>query len=211
MTANLRQVAVLALVAALAAAAIALVQLATGDRIVAARRAAEQHTLLTLLPSTPDTALQLEERLAPADADLPGWAQPQRVFIARRGAEPVAAILPASVRGYGGAIRLLVGLDTDGRITGLRVVSHRETAGLGDRMEPGKSDWLRQFQGHSLQSTPSPKWEVKREQGEFDQLTGATVTSRAVIAALRETLDYFAAHRAELMAATTAGETTHER
>lgn len=207
MPAALRNGVTLALFAALAAALVSGVHIATRERIALEQRSAEQRALLALLPQAGD-GLQLEERLGPADAEVPGWEQPQRVFIARRHGAAVAAILPVlAPHGYGGPIRLLVGIDSEGRITGLRVVSHRETPGLGGEIEPGRSDWLRQFHLQSLQRTPPARWAVTGEQGAFDQITGATVTSRAAIGALRQTLAYFAAHRAELMGA--AAEETH--
>lgn len=201
--------ATLALLAALAAAIVGTMQLITRERIAAERRDAEQRPLLALLPETPGAPLQLEARQSRADANVPGWEQPQRVFIAHRNGDPVAVILPAGAKGYGGPLRLLVGLDAAGRITGVQVAAHRETPGLGDRIATDHGEWLRQFQGESLQRTPDAGWAVASEQGEFDQLTGATITSRAAIAALKQALTYFAAHRAELLG--DAEETVNER
>lgn len=205
-----RHTATLALLAALTAAIVGVVQLITRERIAAERRDAEQRPLLALLPQTLAAPLRLEARQARADANVPGWEQPQRVFVAHRNGEPVAVILPARTEGYGGPLRLLVGIDGAGRITGVQVAEHRETPGLGDRITTDHGAWLRQFQGESLQRTPVAGWAVTGEQGEFDQLTGATITSRAAIAALKQALTYFAAHRAELLA-DAAEETVNER
>ena len=206
----LRHTATLALLAALAAAIVATVQLTTRERIATERRDAEQRPLLALLPQTPGTPLQLETRQARADANVPGWEQPQRIFVARRNGEPVAVILPAGTEGYGGPLRLLVGIDATGRITGVQVAAHRETPGLGDRIATDHGEWLRQFQGESLLHTPAAGWAVTSEQGEFDQLTGATITSRAAIAALQQALTYFATHRAELLG-NASEDTVNER
>jgi H+/Na+-translocating ferredoxin:NAD+ oxidoreductase subunit G len=86
-------------------------------------------------------------------------------------------------------------------VTGVRILEHRETPGLGDRISQDNSDWVYQFDGHSLGDPPLPEWRLKRDGGAFDQLTGASVTPRAVLKAVRETLDYFGAHRDELFSA----------
>ena len=106
--------------------------------------------------------------------------------------EPIAALFAVTARnGYSGPIRLLLGIEMDGRVTGLRILEHRETPGLGDQIESDKSDWVEQFRGRSLGDPAIDGWRIKRDGGEFDQLTGATVTPRAVIQAVRETLVYF--------------------
>ena len=82
-----------------------------------------------------------------------------------------------------------------------RILEHRETPGLGDRIEQSRSDWVYQFDGRSLSNPLEAQWLLRTDGGEFDQLTGASVTPRAVIKAIRETLLYFAAHRDEIFAA----------
>ena len=107
--------------------------------------------------------------------------------------EPAAALFVVTARnGYSGPIRLLLGVDTDGIVTGLRILEHRETPGLGDAIDEDKSDWVQQFRGRSLGDPALDGWRIRRDGGEFDQLTGATVTPRAVVQAVRETLVYFA-------------------
>jgi len=112
------------------------------------------------------------------------------VYRARLNSLPVAAIYDTvTMSGYSGAIRLLVGIDTNGRITGVRVLEHRETPGLGDAIDIKKSDWITNFNARSLK-TPNPtQWQVKKDGGEFDQFTGATITPRAVVNAVFNTLD----------------------
>ncbi len=104
--------------------------------------------------------------------------------------------------GYNAEIRLLIGISPSGTVTGVRAVSHRETPGLGDAIEVDKSDWIRQFDGTSLQMPPPAAWAVRKDEGgQFDSITGATVTSRAVVNAVKNTLLYFDRHRDEIYAA----------
>jgi electron transport complex protein RnfG len=136
------------------------------------------------------------------DPALLGSDEPIDVFVPVDGNMPLAAIF-ASVApdGYNAPIHLLIGLEVpSGRITGVRVVSHRETPGLGDLIDIGKSDWIRQFDGKSIDEPEASAWAVAKDEGQFDSITGATVTPRAVIRAVRNTLLYFDAHRDELLA-----------
>ena len=124
------------------------------------------------------------------------------VYRARKAGLPVAVVMKVTAPdGYSGAIRLLVGIDTDGKLTGVRVVTHRETPGLGDGIDIARSQWISGFDGKSLDSPPLESWAVKRDGGEFDQFTGATITPRAVVNAVRNALLYFRAHKAALVAA----------
>ena len=96
--------------------------------------------------------------------------------------------------GYSGAIKLLIAVNTDGKLGGVRVVSHRETPGLGDKIEEEKNDWILQFAGKSLVDPATKNWKVKRDGGAFDQFTGATITPRTVIKAIKNTLLYYSEH-----------------
>jgi electron transport complex protein RnfG len=127
--------------------------------------------------------------------DLPGndTAIIYRVFA--EGA-PAAALFAVTARdGYAGPIRVLVGVGIDGSVTGVRIVAHRETPGLGDRIDQSRSDWVYQFDGRALGDPVEARWLLEVDGGEFDQLTGASVTPRAVIKAIRDTLSYFEANR----------------
>jgi Na+-translocating ferredoxin:NAD+ oxidoreductase subunit G len=123
---------------------------------------------------------------------LPAW-------FARRGTEVVGVVLSAvAPSGYSGNIHLLVGVDTGGRLLGVRVTEHRETPGLGDDIEADRSDWIHGFRGRSLDDPPMELWRVRRDGGAFDQFTGATVTPRAVVEAVRNALVYFQGNVEEL-------------
>lgn len=120
-------------------------------------------------------------------------------YRAREQGQPVAVILRfAAMDGYNGRINLLVGIDSSGRLTGVRVTSHKETPGLGDGIEIERSDWIRTFEGKSLQQPEAGLWAVRRDGGVFDQMTGATITPRAVVNAVKRALEYFQAHQQEL-------------
>ena len=112
------------------------------------------------------------------------------------GGKPVAVLFAVTATdGYAGPIRLLVGVRADGRLSGVRVVSHDETPGLGDRIESRRSEWIFQFDGRSLADPVPAAWAIRADGGDFDQITGASVSSRAVLKAVRDTLVYFADNR----------------
>lgn len=101
--------------------------------------------------------------------------------------------------GYAGQMKLMLGIDTEGKILGVRVLAHRETPGLGDKMEVKKTDWILRFDGLSLGNPPVEKWKVKKDGGQFDQFTGATITPRGVVDAIRRGLELFEANKAQMM------------
>jgi len=108
--------------------------------------------------------------------------------------------------GYGGEIVLMMGVDTAGNILGVRVLSHAETPGLGDKIEEAKSKWIFEFDGKSLDNTSDKQWHVKKDGGEFDQFSGATITPRAVVKAVKAGLEFFRTHQAQLIAAVTPAQ-----
>lgn len=106
--------------------------------------------------------------------------------------------------GYSGKIKLLVAIRADGEVLGVRVVSHKETPGLGDYIEIAKSPWIKNFDNTKLNKDEDSKWRVKKDGGQFDYMTGATITPRAVIKAVYRSLLYFNEHRTELLTEKTA-------
>nr|WP_113867260.1 electron transport complex subunit RsxG [Brenneria salicis]NMN91660.1 electron transport complex protein RnfG [Brenneria salicis ATCC 15712 = DSM 30166]RBP61427.1 electron transport complex protein RnfG [Brenneria salicis ATCC 15712 = DSM 30166]RLM30354.1 electron transport complex subunit RsxG [Brenneria salicis ATCC 15712 = DSM 30166] len=111
-----------------------------------------------------------------------GSTSPHRLFVARKDGIPVAAAVESTAPdGYSGAIQLLIGADFAGNVLGTRVTAHRETPGLGDKIEIRISDWITRFSGQTVQGSDDARWAVKKEGGMFDQFTGATITPRAVI------------------------------
>ena len=151
-----------------------------------------------LSPDEYDNDLLADQiQLAP-DALL-GTSEHSRAYRAFRNNRPVAVVLsPIAPNGYNGPIHMLVGVYHDGTIAGVRVVKHRETPGLGDGIESQRSDWVLGFDRKSLSDPESRQWKVKRDGGEFDQFTGATITPRAVVKAVHAALVYFEQHHKTL-------------
>lgn len=102
--------------------------------------------------------------------------------------------------GYAGAISLVMGIDKKGEILGVRVISHTETPGLGDKIEISKSKWILSFNGKSLENVGFEQWAVKKDNGIFDQFSGATITPRKVVLAIRRGLEFYNANQATLLA-----------
>lgn len=192
--------ALLGLFAATGAAILAVTEHLTRERIAEQRQAYELENLQAVVDAGAYDNDLLADVVTVRDRELLGTDAPVAVHRARRNGRPVAIVLlPVAPDGYSGPVRLMVGIRADGTLSGVRVIAHRETPGLGDAIEIGKSDWIRQFTGRSL-GEPE-QWQVRRDGGEVDQLSGATVTSRAVVEAVRNALLYFDAHREQLFAA----------
>lgn len=176
--------------------------LLTRDTIAEARRQAEQRALLEIVPDERHDNNMLDDTLtAQAGEGNLGLRRDKAIYIAREAGKTVAVILPViAPDGYSGAIEMIVGVNRDGSVAGVRVLNHRETPGLGDKVELAKSDWILGFNGRSL-GNPAPQgWAVKKDGGAFDQFTGATITPRAVVAATRRALQYAEARHDSLFA-----------
>lgn len=118
-----------------------------------------------------------------------GTQDPVLVYRARKDGKPAGLLLTTTApNGYTGNITLLMGVLADNRIAGVRVLKHRETPGLGDKIEVNKDRWILGFNGRSVRNEHDPQWAVKKDGGEFDQFTGATITPRAVVAQVKRTL-----------------------
>lgn len=171
------------------------------DRIAANERA----RVVARLNSVLEPALRGRDltttRLAVTDPELLGSDGPIDVFVLTdRGAPMATVFATVAPHGYNAEIGLLIGISPIGTVTGVRAVRHRETQGLGDAIETAKSNWILQFDDKALAALPPERWAIRQDDGEFDAISGATVTSRAVVAAVRDTLLYFEQHRGELYA-----------
>lgn len=178
----------------------------TEPTIVRGQLAEKRALLSQVLPAALyDNDLAASQQSVPAD-DLLGTRQPSSLWLARRNGQFSGVALEAvAPDGYGGDISLLIGIDANGSITGVRVTAHHETPGLGDYIDRAKSPWIDQFSGRSL-TNPEPKdWRVAKDGGAFDSRAGATITPRAVVKAVKSALDYFARHRTALAASPLSG------
>ncbi|SIT70403.1 electron transport complex protein RnfG [Ectothiorhodosinus mongolicus] len=189
--------ALLALFGLLGTTLVALIHDSTRERIAANIEAATLARLNEILPEDLYDNDILQDSLRLSDPLLGG--DDLEVYLARRQSEPVAVVFTVVARGgYSGDIHMLVGVFMDGRIAGTRVVAHRETPGLGDDIEATRSDWILGFNERSLADPEEDLWAVHRDGGVFDQFTGATVTPRAVVRAVRNALLYFQAYGSDL-------------
>ena len=197
----------LAIIAAVCTALVAATYQLTEDRIAANEKALLEQSLQPALAGLVYDSSVSESRLVlQPPHGLPG-NDPAFIYRVYTGEQPVAALFAVTARdGYAGPIRVLIGLDTAGVITGVRILQHRETPGLGDNIEAERSDWVFQFDGRSMGDPALPGWALQVDGGEFDQLTGASVTPRAVINAIRETLLYFEANREQIFLADANGD-----
>ena len=193
---------ILGLFAVIGTALVSITHDTTEEKIAQNERQALLRKLQQILPANQHDNNLLQSTLQiPADDRL-GHKQPSTVYIATRQDQISAMIFPViAPRGYSGEIRMLVGIDIDGKIIGVRVTRHKETPGLGDAVELERNDWILGFNNKSLQDPQSSKWKVKRDGGAFDQFTGATITPRAVVQAVHLSLVYFERHKDELIAA----------
>lgn len=173
----------------------------TADRIEQNEREALMAQLHALVPSDSIDNDILSDTVLLDDFDRLG-GHAIKVYLGRKGDDPVAAVFNTVVPdGYSGPIKLLVAVRTDGTLGGVRVVSHKETPGLGDKVEERKSDWVYDFTGKSLENPTPSRWKVKRDGGDFDQFTGATVTPRSIVQAVKNTLLYYRDHSERLFGA----------
>ena len=191
---------VLGLFAAITVAVVAITQQSTESRILQAERAAQIRALSEILPAQSyDNALL--DNVITLNEPLLGHRTETPAYLATRAGQPAAVILQANAPdGYSGTISLLIGIMADGTLSGVRVIQHKETPGLGDRIELAKSPWIKSFDGKSLRNPAERGWAVKKDQGDFDQFAGATITPRAVVSAVHKALQYFDQHHTELFA-----------
>ena len=152
-----------------------------------------------IVPATMHDNDILKDTLTIAPNDLLGNTQPSIANRARINNTPAAIILEAIAHdGYSGDIKLLIAIKYNGEISGVRVLTHKETPGLGDYIDIAKDDWIKLFDAESLTKTSDKDWQVKKDGGQFDYMAGATITPRAVVKAVHKALKYFEANKEAL-------------
>lgn len=182
----------------------------TAERIARNEREALLQQLQVMVPAQQidnDMLNDVIDVSAPAELGAPKT----RVYRARHAGAPVAAVFsPVVTQGYSGSIRLIVAVRYDGNLAGVRVLTHHETPGLGDKIEIERTDWIRAFDGKSLTDPAPSGWKVKRDGGVFDQFTGATITPRAIVRGVKASLDYFVANKTRLFEPEPAAREKHD-
>lgn len=196
----------LTLFALVTAGLVGSVQMITKEKIAVNVQAAKARALFEIVPEAlhnndmlPDALALNPENLEPHkstalfDTSLLGPIKPNsNAYYARQDGKIVAIILPAiAPDGYTTQIELIVGVTPVGKVAGVRVVSHKETPGLGDKIDAAKSDWIKSFNNKALSESNKAQWQVIKDGGTFDQFTGATITPRAVVNAVSRTLSFF--------------------
>jgi len=188
----------IALFAAVTAGVIAVTQVMTRERILLNQQEHQARALYEILPRELDDQLHRQSILISAP-EL-GFADPITIYQSIQDGEVAAVILPSiAPDGYSGDIRLLVGIWRDGRVAGVRVLEHKETPGLGDKVELAKSNWILAFNDKAMDSSNDPRWRVRKDGGDFDQFTGATITPRAVVRSVARTVQFYENRRPELL------------
>lgn len=180
-------------VALLTSAALALAAHVTEADIKAAEAADLKQSLTQVLPGEYDNDL-LKDTVT-----LPGTDGDVLVYRARHAGKVEAVVYRMIGHGYAGALVCVMGVSREGKILGVRVIKHAETPGLGDKIDPAKSDWIHSFEGKWLGEPVAEKWAVKKDGGVFDQFAGATITPRGVVKAVKQGLDFFGQNRVALL------------
>ncbi|MFT5808769.1 MAG: electron transport complex protein RnfG [Moritella dasanensis] len=184
--------AILALFALACTSVVAITHTVTKDRIAEQEQIQLLKIINQLLPEdSHDNNIFQSCKLMTNEALL-GTAEPQRVFTATKLDETVGyAIEGIAPAGYNGNIKLVVGIDTLGKVTGVRILGHNETPGLGDKVEYRKSNWLDDFVDQTLTTENAHTWAVTKDGGDFDSFTGATITPRAVVSSVKDILTFY--------------------
>ena len=169
-------------------------------------RSEEKEKLKLVVQIAPATAYDndiMKDTALLAPDELLGNDDTTVVYRGRLKNLPSIAVMQATAPdGYGGRINLIIAIFRDGRIGGVRVISHNETPGLGDYIDIAKNEWIKVFDGISLDNRKVSDWKVKKDSGTFDYMAGATVTPRAMVKAVHMALQYYDLHRDELFAKT---------
>jgi len=192
--------AVLAIFACASTGVVALTNYLTKDRI----HEQEQKQLLSVLNQVIPHELHdndLYQACTLVSDPMLGTENPMPVYMATLKGEPSAMAIEAiAPDGYNGAIKIIVGIEQDGTISGTRILSHQETPGLGDKIDLRISDWIVGFTGKQVTEQNQADWKVRKDGGQFDQFTGATITPRAVVKAVKNTVEFINTNRAQIQA-----------
>ncbi len=168
---------------------------ATRDKIAEQKKQMLLDSLKQLIPDNLHDNDLTQSTIKIFAKELLGHRKEQIIYIGKLNEVPSVYAIPVTARnGYSGDIDIMVGIKTNGEITNVKILEQHETPGLGDLIEAKKSNWIQQFPNQSLQKTNEKQWKVKRDGGKFDQITGATISPRAVVLAIKQALLYHQQH-----------------
>jgi len=173
----------------------------TKEKISQEEKRAAERALIEIIPRHRHDNDMLSDIWVIPDHDLEklGLESSSNINVAKQSGQPIAVIIPSTAPdGYSGDIKLIIGINIDGSIAGVRVLGHKETPGLGDKIDVNKDDWILGFNDKSLLYPHRKEWHVKKDGGIFDQFTGATITPRAVVKRVKNTLEYFTVNKADI-------------
>jgi electron transport complex protein RnfG len=208
----IRSSVLLGIIALLGTALLAGVNELTYERIIEQEKRRVLQQLNEIVPTALYNNDLLADKIEITDQAFFRHPAPVTVYRARMDDRPVAVMMIVTAPdGYNGDIRILAGIAASGTIFGVRIISHRETPGLGDPIDIEKSDWILGFNNKSLQNPDSDGWAVRKDGGQFDQFTGATISPRAVVRTVHSTLRYFEANRQMLFDTRTQTEDQNEQ
>lgn len=173
-------------------------QRSSAPQIASEQRLLDSRKLLDVLPSGYYDNQPLEQPLTLIDSAL-RHSTLSGGYRATRSGQTVAVLLRSRSEGYAGTLELLIAIDANGRVLGVKTLEQRETPGLGGHIGEWPNAWLQTFLGKSRTEPTDAGWALKKDQGQFDQIAGATITSRAAINAIHDALRYFDEHRALLL------------
>ncbi|MEH8020578.1 MULTISPECIES: electron transport complex subunit RsxG [Rheinheimera] len=185
----------LGVVAVLCVAILSLVHIQTEPRIEQQRQASKIAILSEVLPSVEANQALLQDCIQVTDQALLGRSSPQALYRWRKDGQLAAYLIETTAPdGYSGNIDLIVAVTPEGTILGTRILNHQETPGLGDKIEARRSPWIFSFNDKTVTDNNASKWAVRKDGGDFDQFTGATITPRAVINAVRKATLFIQQH-----------------
>jgi len=187
-----RNAIILALFAFVSTGLIAFTHLLTKDRISKEIELSLTRQISHIVPEKKYTNNVYQDCLLIEQPELLGTLKFQKVYRMRKNQQDYALMITNTAPdGYSGEIDLAVAISTLGEVLGVSILAHKETPGLGDKIDSNKSDWLKQFTGLSLTKYQEKDWKVNKDGGQFDALTGATITPRAVVKSVYKSLLYF--------------------
>ncbi|RYV04034.1 electron transport complex subunit RsxG [Shewanella sp. OPT22] len=182
---------ILAVFAMLCTAAVSVVNKVTEGKIAEQKQLQRLKVLEQIIPMQIHDNNLVTSCRAIVEPKALGTEDAVSAFVAFKKEQATAiAIEAVAPDGYNGNIKLIVAADKSGNVLGVRTLEQNETPGLGDKIELSKSNWVKSFNGKSLDNTSTKQWKVKKDGGEFDQFTGATITPRAYVKAVHKALDY---------------------